>query len=245
MKQCPACRTELSLDKDAIFVTCPECNFLLYIDKNGIEKVDEKKIRGINWKMNSLLKWVCSSILGHQWSNEGYVLSDDEQCCGKLRVCKRCFDSVGAHVREHHAFIEDYVQDDSCEKRRVCTKCGKIVILKNLEHQFNLPDYYFIEGTCEQERKCSHCGLVEKLGTNHWFCDPDWIVPDITKCKSTRACRKCGQLEEAITHSGEWIVLERKSMRHDGNEIMFHEKRICDVCSYEETRERYWESPIL
>jgi len=114
--QCPGCQTELSSDKDAIFVTCPKCKFLLYLGKNGIEKADQNKIREKHWKVNNLVKRVCSSILGHQWSDEGYVLSDDEQCCSKLRVCKRCFDSVGAHIRERHEYIEDYIHDDSCEK---------------------------------------------------------------------------------------------------------------------------------
>jgi predicted RNA-binding Zn-ribbon protein involved in translation (DUF1610 family) len=237
MKQCSNCQTELSIEKNAVFVVCPKCKILLYIDKNGIDPVDRNKIDEKHQQVNGLVRWVCVSILDHhhQWSDKGYVLSDDDHCI-ILSVCKRCF-STWTNTNNRHAFIEDYIHDDSCEKRRVCTKCGKIVISKDPEHVFTLHDYYFKEGTCEEERKCAHCGLVEKRGTKHAFHDSDWVLLDRTDCKNTRACRRCGQVEEAIRHSGEWVVLEMKYLTPNGESLFFREKRICDVCGFEEIRE--------
>ena len=240
MQQCPECQTELSVEEKMAFTTCPKCNSLLSIEKYGIEKVDEHKMSKKNDKVNNLVKWVCSSILDHQWSDEGYVLSNDKLYCVKLRVCTRCFDTLGAHTRERHAFIEEYIKDDSCEKRRTCEKCGYNDIPGYPYHDFH---YSYIEGTCTQEKKCSHCGLIESTTTQHAFSDDDWVLLDRTNCKSRHVCRRCGQVEEAIRHSGEWVVLEKKYLTPNGEEIFFREKRICEVCGFEETQERVWNSP--
>jgi uncharacterized C2H2 Zn-finger protein len=239
MKQCPKCQTELSIEDKTVFTTCPKCNSLLYIDKNGIEQVDTEKIWKKHLQINGLVKWACSSILGHRWSDEGYVSSSGDPYCYKLCICEICFDSKRNSNLERHTEITDYISPTSCIKRGVCTKCGHINISSYPEHDFRS---YFIEGTCDNERTCQHCGLVEKLNTDHAFYDSDWVASDKTKCKSTRACRRCGQVEEAIRHSGEWVELERKYITPNGLEILFREKRVCEVCGFEESRERTWYS---
>jgi hypothetical protein len=237
MMQCPKCQTILSIENKAVFTTCPKCNLLLFIDKKGLRPAEDNDIREKYWQVNSLVRWACETILRHQWSDEGYLLSDDDQCV-KMKVCKRCF--CRFEKRERHVFIEDYISDNSCEKRRVCTKCGHVVISESPEHSF-LPSY-FIEGTCDRERRCSHCGLVEKLGTDHMFCDPDWIVSETDKCVSTRTCRRCGQVEAAVTHSGEWVVIGMKYITPNDEEIIYQEKRICEVCGFEEYQESFYHS---
>jgi len=236
MKQCPICQTILSVKMNGGFTTCPKCNFLLFIDKNGIKPVDEMDIRQKFYQVNRLVRWACSSILNHQWSDEGYLLSNYD--CIKVTVCKWCF-IKGTLKREPHEFTEDYFIDASCKKRQVCSKCGQIITSRNPEHSF---DDYFVEGTCDRERRCSHCGLVEKLSTEHLFNDTDWVVSDINKCKRTRTCRRCGQEESVVTHSGEWVVIGMKYLTPDDEEIMYQEKRICEVCGFEEYQESFYYS---
>ena len=206
MKHCPKCQSELSLDEKQVFIACPSCKSLLYNEKDGLQPVDMQKNWEIHLRINPLVKWACSSILGHHWSNEGYVSSSGDPYCYKLCICERCYVSERSSDRELHDEITEYISPGSCIKRAVCARCGHIKVSSYPEHNFRS---YFKEGTCDHERTCQHCGLVEKLNTEHAFFDSDWVVSDQSKCKSTRVCRRCGIVEEEIRHSGGWVVLEK------------------------------------
>ncbi len=81
----------------------------------------------------------------------------------------------------------------------------------------------WIEANCTSPRTCSKCGKTEGEPLGHKWKDAD--------CTTPKTCSVCGETEgEPLGHQfGEWEPL-------NSEKIGYKEKRICSVCSEEETR---------
>jgi hypothetical protein len=119
---CPNCLADLPTNQNSLFFACPKCNFLLFKHENNIKQVDELDIQKKCQQTSRFKSWICSKILKHAWSDEGYITADHKAGCIKSQVCTRCFTST-TKIESHEFFVK-YLHENSCEAQYICKKCG-------------------------------------------------------------------------------------------------------------------------
>jgi hypothetical protein len=169
---CPNCSADLLSNQNALFFACPQCNFLLMKNEKGIKQVCDIDRENNYQQVSKFQRWICSTILKHEWSDEGYISARYKERCVKSRVCMRCFESTSK--TEDHEFQAVYLHENSCEAMYICKKCGVQDTAKWRTGKSHLWGEWVVDTKNKfprlETRKCKRCGLSDHrtIGDDTW-----------------------------------------------------------------------------
>ncbi|MCA9924221.1 MAG: hypothetical protein KC421_17715 [Anaerolineales bacterium] len=100
-----------------------------------------------------------------------------------------------------HTGSWNYVQDNSCQKIQVCTRCGEKSYIT--EHRWG--DLYYPQlADCQQQRECERCSEVEYHVAHKWGA---WQYESPLNCQQVRFCLRCSDREMGIVEHkwSDWL----------------------------------------
>jgi hypothetical protein len=138
----------------------------------GIKQVRDVDLEKNSQQVSKFQRWICSTILKHEWSDEGYISTRYTEKCVKSQVCMRCF--VSTSKIEGHEFQTVYLHENSCEARYICKKCGVQDTALWREEKSHLWGEWVVDTKTKftrlDTRKCERCGLLDHrtIGEDTW-----------------------------------------------------------------------------
>ena len=171
---CPNCLADLPTNKASMFFACPKCNFLLSKHENNIKQVDELDLLEKYQQAGKFQRWICSTILKHEWSDEGYITAVYKAGCIKSQVCTRCF-TRSTKIEKHEFFVK-YLHENSCEAQYICKKCG----------------------VQDPDSAKWHSGKWHSWG--EWVVDTKNKFPRLETC----TCKRCGLQDHRVIGEDTW-----------------------------------------
>jgi hypothetical protein len=106
---------------------------------------------------------------------------------------------------------------------------GSTVCSLKGEHKCDEWIYSASQAHCLGQSTCARCGAVQQKEDEHQW--NDWSLPNPKTCQQTRACRRCGQLDETTQYGHLWRPWEAQRPKE------CYRTRSCQRCGLSERSE--------
>lgn len=183
----------------------------------------------------------CKSFLHN--GKDGLVQADEKMRSEEFLRKNWLTKKFCEYVLHHRWSDEGYLVPTSekfCNKTRVCTNCFQAYVISR-EHDFS--SEYVSEGSCDKRIFCTKCHYSREVTADHLIHEfGEWVASEIKKCTFKRTCKRCGEIDQKVEHTGRWLQKGTITTGDDG-EKYYLEYRKCEICGHEETRKIHSDSP--